>query len=73
MSGADPANGAGTIDVGSSRPLFIDDRFIAEARDVALTMSPPTRHHEPPLVGDRGVVRFRRFRTDILHGEDRDG
>ena len=46
MSDADPANGAGTIDV-SSRQLFIDDRFIAEARDVALTMNPPTRHDEP--------------------------
>ena len=30
--------GTGTIDVGSSRQLFIDDRFIAEVRDVALTM-----------------------------------
>jgi hypothetical protein len=53
MSDADPANGAGAIDVGSRRQLFIDDRFIAEARDVALTMNPPTQHDEPLLVGDR--------------------
>ena len=53
MSHADPAGGTGTIYVGGSRQLFIDDRFIAEARDVALTMNPPTQHDEPVLVGDR--------------------
>ena len=36
--GEEDARGTVTIDVGSSRQLLIDDRFIAEVRDVALTM-----------------------------------
>jgi hypothetical protein len=53
MSDAGAANQTSAIDVGSRRQLFIDDRFIAKARDVALTMNPPTQHDEPLLVGDR--------------------
>ena len=59
--GAAPAAGvaplpdpATPIDVGSSRQLFLDQRFLARTGgDVELVMNPPVQHPEPVIVPDR--------------------
>lgn len=41
------------ISIGTSKQLFVDDRFIAESQGTQLVMNPPVQHPEPVLVGDR--------------------
>ena len=41
------------IDVGATRQLFLDQRFIArQAGDISLVMHPPTQHPDPVLVSE---------------------
>ena len=45
------------IDIGSSKQLFVDDRFIASSRGVELVMNPPYPSPEPVLTADAPVGR----------------
>ena len=40
------------IDIGSSKQLFVDDRFISTSNGVELTMNPPYQAAEPVVTVD---------------------
>ncbi len=42
-----------TLQVGTQKQLFIDDRFFARSDGVRLRMNPPVQHPEPVLTADR--------------------
>lgn len=42
-----------TLQVGTRKQLFIDDRFFAKSEGVRLRMNPPVQHPEPVLTADR--------------------